>query len=324
FLSRTIVPTMAKYLLRGENHGAAPSRNPLVRLQKRFEEAFEYFRKGYRGGLEFCLHHRGAFLITFFAASLGSLAILIPWLGRDFFPSVDSGTFKLHMRAPTGMRIEETANLCDLVEQSIRKQIPAGEVQSVIDNIGLPYSGINLSYSNSAPVGTSDADILVTLTAEHHPTDDYVHNLRLTLPKQFPGVTFAFLPADMVSQILNFGLPAPIDVQVVGNDLEGNRQYADKLLAKMRYVSGTSDLRIQQPFDEPYLRLRVERTKAEELGFTAHDIAQNLLVSLSGSFQTSPTFWVDPKNHVSYQIATQTPQYRADTLQNLENIPITG
>jgi multidrug efflux pump subunit AcrB len=326
FLSRTIVPTMAKYLLRGEKEhaGNAPSRNPLVRLQKRFEEAFEKFRRSYRSLLEICLHHRRVFLIAFFVVCLGSLAILIPWLGRDFFPSVDSGTFKLHMRAPTGMRIEETANLCDLVEKSIRRQIPAGEVQSVIDNIGLPYSGINLSYSNSAPVGTSDADILVTLSVNHHPTDNYIHQLRLTLPTQFPGVSFAFLPADMVSQILNFGLPAPIDVQVVGNDLEGNRLYADALLAKMRYVAGATDLRIQQPFDEPYLRLRVERTKAEQLGFTAHDIAQNLLVSLSGSFQTSPSFWLDPKNHVSYQIATQTPQYRTDTLQDLENVPITG
>ena len=326
FLSRTIVPAMAKYLLRGEKKEVedAPSRNPLVRLQKGFEAAFERFRHGYRSLLELCLHHRPAFLIAFFAASLGSVAILVPWLGRDFFPSVDSGTFKLHMRAPTGMRIEETANLCDLVEQSIRKEIPAAEVQSVIDNIGLPYSGINLSYSNSAPVGTSDADVLVTLSARHHPTDNYVHQLRQTLPKDFPGVSFAFLPADMVGQILNFGLPAPIDVQVVGNNLEGNRIYADNLLAKMRYVSGATDLRIQQPFDEPYLRLRVERTKAEQLGFTAHDIAQNLLVSLSGSFQTSPTFWVDPKNHVSYQIATQTPQYRTDTLQDLENVPITG
>jgi multidrug efflux pump subunit AcrB len=222
------------------------------------------------------------------------------------------------------MRIEETANLCDQVEQAIRKEIPAGEIQSVIDNIGLPYSGINLSYSNSAPVGTSDADILVTLSVKHHPTDSYIHQLRLALPKQFPGVSFAFLPADMVAQILNFGLPAPIDVQVVGNDVQGNRQYADALLAKMRYVSGATDLRIQQPFDQPYLRLRVERTKAEQLGFTAHDVAQNLLVSLSGSFQTSPSFWLDPKNHVSYQIATQTPQYRTDTLQDVENIPITG
>src|SRR5208282_4491008 len=326
FLSRTIVPTMAKYLLRGEKGeaGHAASRNPLVSLQKRFEGAFEGFRRSYRSLLEVSLHHRRAFLITFFAFCLGSLAILIPWLGRDFFPSVDSGTFKLHMRAPTGMRIEETANLSDLVERSIRGQIPSAEIQSVIDNIGLPYSGINLSYSNSAPVGTSDADILVTLSANHHPTDNYIHQLRLTLPKQFPGTSFAFLPADMVGQILNFGLPAPIDVQVVGNNLDGNRIYADELLAKMRYVSGATDLRIQQPFDEPYLRYSVERTKAQELGFSAQTIAQNLLVSLSGSFQTSPTFWVDPKNHVSYQIATQTPQYRADTLQGLENLPITG
>jgi multidrug efflux pump subunit AcrB len=326
FLSRTIVPTMAKYLLKGDKieAGHAPSRNPLVRLQKGFEAAFARFRDSYRSLLEICLRHRGLFLTTFFVACLGSLAILVPWLGRDFFPSVDSGTFKLHMRAPTGMRIEETANLSDLVEHSIRQQIPPTEIQSIIDNIGLPYSGINLSYSNSAPVGTSDADILVTLSAKHHPTDDYIHQLRLTLAKQFPGVTFAFLPADMVGQILNFGLPAPLDVQVVGNDLQGNRNYADQLLAKMRHVSGATDLRIQQPFDEPYLRLRVERTKAEQLGFTAHDIAQNLLVSLSGSFQTSPTFWVDPKNRVSYQIATQTPQYRTDTLQDIENVPITG
>ena len=326
FLSRTIVPTMAKYLLRGDNKEASDTsvRNPLVRLQKRFEAAFERFRRNYRSLLDICLHHRRAFLMVFFASCLCSLAILIPWLGRDFFPSVDSGTFKLHLRAPTGMRIEETANLCDQVERSIRQQIPSAEVQNVIDNIGLPYSGINLSYSNSAPVGTSDADILVTLSAKHRSTDDYIRQLRLALPKEFPGVTFAFLPADMVGQILNFGLPAPIDVQIVGNDLEGNRRYADGVLARMRYIAGATDLRIQQAFDEPYLRLRVERTKAEELGFSAHDIAQNLLVSLSGSFQTSPTFWVDPKNRVSYQIATQTPQYRTDTLQDVENIPITG
>jgi multidrug efflux pump subunit AcrB len=326
FLSRTIVPTMAKYLLRGEKEhaGDRPSRNPLVRLQKKFEQAFEKFRHSFRGLLDMCLHHRAIFLAAFFVFCIGSLVVLIPWLGQDFFPGVDSGTFKLHMRAPTGMRIEETANLCDQVEQTIREQIPSGEIQSVIDNIGLPYSGINLSYSNSAPVGTSDADILVTLSVKHHPTDDYIHRLRLTLPKKFPGTTFAFLPADMVAQILNFGLPAPIDVQVVGHDLQGNRLYADALLAKIRYVSGATDLRIQQPFDQPYLRMRVERTKAEQLGFTAHDVAQNLLVSLSGSFQTSPSFWLDPANHVSYQIATQTPQYRTDTLQDLQNIPITG
>ena len=195
---------------------------------------------------------------------------------------------------------------------------------SVIDNIGLPYSGINLSYSNSAPIGTSDADILVTLSPKHHPTADYVSQLRLSLAKQFPGVMFAFLPSDMVTQILNFGLPAPVDIQVIGNNLEGNREWASQLMQKIKYVPGTADLRIQQPFDEPYMHLRIERTKAQELGFSAHDIAQNLLVSLSGSFQTSPTFWLDPKNGVSYSIATQTPQYHAATLQDLVNTPVTG
>ncbi len=325
FLSRTIVPTMAKYLLRYQKVGEQPeSRNPLVRLQKRFEAGFEKFRERYHHLLELCLHHRAAFLAVFFAACLGSLALIVPWLGQDFFPSVDAGSFKLHMRGPTGMRIEDTAFLCDLVENSIRKEVPAAEISSVIDNIGLPYSGINLSYSNSAPVGTSDADILVTLSPKHHPTADYVNQLRLSLAKQFPGVMFAFLPSDMVTQILNFGLPAPIDIQVLGNNLEGNRAWASALLQKVRYVPGTADLRIQQPFDEPYMHLNIERTKAQELGYSAHDIAQNVLVSLSGSFQTSPTFWLSPQNGVSYSIATQTPQYRADTLQDLFNMPVTG
>jgi multidrug efflux pump subunit AcrB len=325
FLSRTIVPTMAKYLLRNQKVGEQPeSRNPLVRLQKRFEAGFDKFRERYHRLLELCLHHRSAFLAVFFAACLGSLAIIVPWLGQDFFPSVDAGSFKLHLRGPTGMRIENTAFLCDLVENSIRQQVPAAELSSIIDNIGLPYSGINLSYSNSAPVGTSDADVLVTLTPKHHPTADYVNQLRLSLAKQFPGVMFAFLPSDIVTQILNFGLPAPIDIQVLGNNLEGNRAWASALLQKIRYVPGTADLRIQQPFDEPYMHLRIERTKAQELGYSAHDIAQNVLVSLSGSFQTSPTFWLSPQNGVSYSIATQTPQYRADTLQDLVNMPVTG
>jgi multidrug efflux pump subunit AcrB len=326
FLSRTIVPTMAKYLLRGQNIGerAVGSRNLFVRLQQRFEAGFEAFRERYHRLLESCLHHRQAFLIIFFVACLGSLAVIVPWLGQDFFPPVDAGSFKLHMRAPTGMRIEDTAFLCDQVEDSIRKQIPPDEVASIIDNIGLPYSGINLSYSNSAPIGSSDADILVTLSEKHHPTADYVNQLRLSLARQFPGVMFAFLPSDMVTQILNFGLPAPIDIQVIGNNLEGNRVWASQLMQQIKYVPGTADLRIQQPFDEPYMHLRIERTKAQELGFSAHDIAQNLLVSLSGSFQTSPTFWVDPKNGVSYSIATQTPQYDAATLQDLVNTPVTG
>jgi multidrug efflux pump subunit AcrB len=326
FLSRTIVPTMAKYLLRGQKVGnhAAYSRNVLVRFQKKFESAFESFRNAYRGVLERCLHHRRAFLLAFFAACLGSIAVVVPWLGQDFFPAVDAGSFKLHMRGPTGMRIEDTAFLCDLVEDSIRKQVPASEVDSIIDNIGLPYSGINLSYSNSAPIGTSDADIMVTLSPKHHPTENYVKQLRLSLAKNFPGVTFAFLPSDMVTQILNFGLPAPIDIQVMGHDLEGNRVWADQVLEKIRSVPGAVDLRVQQPFDQPYLHMQIERTKAQQLGFSAHDIAQNLLVSLSGSFQTSPTYWLDPRNGVSYSIATQTPQYRADSLQDLVNTPVTG
>jgi len=324
-LSRTIVPTMAKYLLQNESHEQAGELgNFFIRLQRRFEASFERLREGYGRLLERCLDHRKAFLLAFFAVCLGSLALIVPWLGQNFFPSVDAGSFALHLRAPTGMRIEDTAFLCDEVENSIRRQISVAEVSSIIDNIGLPYSGINLSYSNSAPVGTSDADILVTLSPKHHPTADYVRQLRLSLGKEFPGVMFAFLPSDMVTQILNFGLPAPIDIQVIGNDLDGNRVWADRLLQKVRYVPGTTDLRIQQPFDDPYLHLRIERTKAQELGFTAHDIAQNLLVSLSGSFQTSPTFWVDPRSGVSYSIAIETPQYRADTLQDLVNTPITG
>jgi multidrug efflux pump subunit AcrB len=328
FLSRTLVPMMSKYLLRGHEHDverhSLSSRNPFVRWQVRFEKGFEHLRTGYHGLLERCLYHRRAFVTAFFAACLASIAVVAPWLGQDFFPTVDSGTFKLHLRAPTGTRIEETARLCDLVEQSIRRQLPAGAVSTVTDNIGLPYSGLNLSYSNSAPVGSSDADILVTLNERGHVTGKYVHDIRIGLAKQFPGVTFAFLPSDIVSQILNFGLPAPIDIQILGNNLEGNRKYANALLEQVRKVPGIADPRLQQPADQPYMHVFVDRTKAQQIGYTAHDIAQNLLVSLSGSFQTSPTFWVDPRNRVSYQIATQTPQYRVNRLQDLENVPVTG
>jgi multidrug efflux pump subunit AcrB len=325
-LSRTIVPTMAKYLLRHQKavDGNAPGRNLLVRFQRWFEAGFDRFRAAYRTLLGLVLNHRRAFLVTFFAACLASLAIIVPFLGQNFFPSVDAGSFTLHLRARTGLRIEDTAFLCDEVENSIRSKIPPTELSSIIDNIGLPYSGINLSYSNSAPVGASDADILVTLAPKHHPTADYVQQLRMNLAKEFPGVIFAFLPSDIVTQILNFGLPAPIDIQVVGNDLAGNRLWADQLLQKVRYVPGTTDLRIQQPFDNPFIHLRVERTKAQELGFSAHDVAQNLLVSLSGSFQTAPTYWLDPKTRVSYPIATQTPQYRTSSLPDLVNTPVTG
>ena len=327
-LSRTLVPTMAKFLLRNheENgHGHSTGKSSLMRrFQLGFENSFDRIRSAYHALLERCLHHRRLFLTGFLGLCIVSVFALVPFLGRDFFPTVDSGQFKLHLRAPTGTRIEETARLSDLVEQSIRQTIPPDQLSGIIDNIGLPYSGINLSYSNSAPVGPADADILVTLPPKHAPTDNYIHDLRIKLAHEFPGVTFAFLPADIVTQILNFGLPAPIDVQVVGNDLQGNREYADKLLERIRGVEGTADLRIQQAFDQPKLHIWVDRTKAQEIGFSQRDIASNLLVSLSGSFQTSPSFWLDPKNGVSYNIATETPQYRVDTLQGLENIPITG
>jgi CzcA family heavy metal efflux pump len=325
-LSRTLVPTMAKYLLKDHeaeaDHLPKESRNPLVRLQIGFEKAFEHFRERYQEMLESALHHRKAVLLGFIAFALASMVVLIPWLGEDFFPAVDSGQFKLHLRARTGTRIEETARLCDLVEQSIREQVPSDQIASIIDNIGLPYSGINLSYSNSAPIGPADADILVSLSRDHAPTAKYIHDIRVKLAREFPGVTFAFLPADIVSQILNFGLPAPIDVQVVGYDLDGNRQFANKLFDRIKYVPGISDLRIYQPFNQPKLHINVDRTKAEQVGYTQRDIASNLLISLSGSFQTSPTFWLNPKTGVSYSIVTQTPQYRMDSLQNLENIPL--
>src|SRR5712664_3719008 len=326
-LSRTVVPTMAKWLLRGHEHDAEhtkPSRNPFVRMQLRFEKAFERLRDGYHGVLQRCLNHRRAFLIAFFAACLGSLGLIVPWLGQDFFPSVDSGSFNLHVRAPTGTRIEETARLCDLIERSIRRQLPQGEISNIVDNIGLPYSGINTSYNNTGTVGTQDADILVTFGVNNHKTAKYVHDLRISLAKQFPGVTFSFLPSDIVTQILNFGLPAPIDIQVVGTDLAGNQQFATRLLEQVKYVSGIADARIQQPFDEPYIHLWLDRTKAQQVGFNANSIATNVLISLGGSFQTSPTFWVDPRNKVSYQIATQTPQYRVETLPQLASMPITG
>ena len=328
-LSRTLVPTMAKYLLvaqtgAGLHHGhQTESRNPFVRIQSKFEGGFERFREGYKGLLGRCLHHRGVFVLLFLAACVLSF-VLLPWLGQDFFPAVDGGEFKLHLRAPTGTRIEETAALCDRIEAQIRKQIPAAELATVLDNIGMPYSSINLSYSNSAPIGPGDADILVSLKKDHRPTAEYVHDLRLELNRDFPGVTFYFLPADMVSQILNFGLPAPIDIQIVGRNLSANREFADRLMNKLKFVSGTTDMRIQQAFDQPRLHIDVDRTKASQIGFTQRDVANNLLISLSGSSQTSPTFWLDPKTGVSYNIAAQTPQYRLDSLHDLENIPVTG
>ena len=326
-LSRTIVPTMAKYLLKEHDKEAEilkkKSRNPLVRGQQLFEHYFEKLRVGYQSVLELCIEHSAVFIVLFFVFCIGSFALLYPWLGQDFFPSSDSGQFKLHLRARTGTRIEETARLCDEIDSTIREEIPKAELVTIIDNIGLPYSGLNTSYSNSAAVGTADADIQVSLAEKHHPTDDYVQELRRKLPQKFPGVTFYTLPVDMVTQILNFGLPAPLDIQFVGPQQQANRELAERMMNEIKYVPGAADLRIQQPFDNPRFTIDVDRTKSQQIGLQQRDIAQSLLVATSGSFQTSPTFWLDPRNGVSYNIAVQSPQYNLDSLQDLNNIPLT-
>ena len=326
FLSRTIVPTMAKYLLRGHEHDrvdqAKASRNPFIRFQITFEHYFEKLRTWYYGVLGFCMEYRVVFLVAIVAFWVGSIVLLYPWLGQDFFPSVDGGQFKLHVRAHTGTRIEDTARICDQIEDVIRQEIPQAETGTIIDNIGVPYSGLNLSYSNSATVGTADADILVTLAEKHRPTGEYTHNLREKLTLQFPGTEFYYLPTDMVSQILNFGLPAQIDVQVVGNALEQDHDLAEHMMEQISHIPGTTDLRIQQPFNLPNWTINVDRTRAQQVGFSQHDVANDVLTSLSGSFQTSPTFYLNPQNHVSYNIAVQTPQYEVQNLQQLQNFPI--
>jgi multidrug efflux pump subunit AcrB len=326
-LSRTVVPTMAKYLLKEHTDEDAikreKSRNPFVVFQRGFERNFERIRGGYVRILTFAVDHATIFVVGFMVLCVVSVAVLAPWLGQDFFPSVDSGAFRIHVRARTSMRIEETAALCDHIDNAIRREIPKKEVTTIIDNIGLPYSGYNLSYSTSAPIGTADADILVQLTEDHHPTGDYVNRLRLILSRQFPGVTFYVLPVDIVTQILNFGLSAPIDVQVIGPDLQHNRVYAERLLNDIKYVPGATDTRIQQPFDAPKFTVNVDRTRASEVGLTQRDVASSILVSLSGSFQTTPNFYLDPKNGVSYNIAVQSPQYGLDSVAELQSLPIT-
>ena len=326
FLSRTIVPTMAKYLLRGHEHDrvdqAKASRNPFIRFQIKFEHYFERLRIWYHGVLNICLEHRAVFLLSIVAFWVVSIGALYPWLGQDFFPSSDGGQFKLHVRAHTGTRVEDTARLCDQIEDVIRKEIPQRELGTIIDNIGIPYSGMNLSYSNSAPVGTADADIQVTLAEKHRPTGEYTQALRDKLTREFPGTEFYFLPTDMVSEILNLGLPAQIDVQVVGQAVERDHELAEHMMQQISQVPGTTDLRIQQPFNLPTWTINVDRTRAQQVGYSQRDVANDVLTSLSGSFQTSPTFFLDPKNDVSYNIAVQTPQYDVRNLQQLENFPI--
>ena len=327
FFSRTLVPTLAKYLLRHHHkpsdlHPAA-TRNPFMRVHVAFERGFSATRERYHGFLAARIAHPVPFVIAFLVCCLLSMALL-PFIGRDFFPQVDAGTIALHLRAKTGMRVEETAVLTDRIDKRIRQLIPAHELHSIIDNIGLPVSGINLSYSNTGTIGTSDADVLITLNPDHHPTIGYVHLLRRKLNDEFPGVQFAFLPADIVSQTLNFGMPAPIDVQIVGRDVTANRAFAAKLLAKLRGVPGFVDARIQQPADLPRIFIDVDRTRAQQAGFTQKDIASDLLITLSGSQQTSPTFWLNPRNGVSYNVVTEAPQYTIDSLQSLANIPLTA
>jgi multidrug efflux pump subunit AcrB len=327
-LSRTVVPTMAKYLLKehdeAETERKRSSRNPFIRFQQGFEAGFENFRHGYLRLLTLCVDFPAVFLVLFMVFALASVGLLLPSLGQDFFPSVDSGQFKIHVRARTGTRIEETALLCDHIDSTIREQVPAKEVVSIVDNIGLPYSGLNLSYSTSAPIGPADADIQVQLTPDHHPTEAYVESLRTVLNRNYPGVTFYVLPVDIVTQILNFGLSAPIDIQIVGPDLYGNRALAERMLNEVRYVPGAADARIQQPFNYPNMTVNVDRTRAQTIGITQKDVATSLLVALSGSFQTTPSFYLDPKSGVTYNVAIQAPQYKLDSLAALESLPVTG
>ena len=324
-LSRTLVPTLAKYLLHKHiEHDAVVPRNAMQRFQQRFEAGFEAMRGKYLQGLEAALRYPRIFLSGFLAIVIVSLLVLAPWLGSDFFPDVDSGEIKLHLRAHTGTRVEETARIVADVEQAVRAIIPADELGTVVQNVGLPSSGINLTYTNSAPIGSADADIQISLQDHHQPAADYVRILRRELPEKFPGVTFAFLPADIVSQILNFGLPSPIDIQVVGRDAVGNREVARQLLDKFRRVPGMADLRIQQAYDLPEMYVNVDRTHAQQMGLSQRDVATDMLISLSGSFQTAPAFWLNPKNGVSYSINTQMPQYTIDSLDALRNLPITG
>jgi multidrug efflux pump subunit AcrB len=326
-LSRTLVPTMAKYLLRehtphGETH-AHRSRNPLARFQQGFETGFLAVRQRYYGLLRLAVGQPLRFIVGFLAVVVLSFG-LAPFLGQNFFPEVDAGQIKLHVRAQTGTRIEETARLCDEVEQRIRQLIPRRDLGEVVDNIGLPISGINIAYGNSGTIGPEDADIYVTLKPDHRPTATYVRKLRKDLPRQFPGASFAFLPADIITQILNFGLPAPVDVQVIGPNQKANRAYADTLLAAIRDVPGVADLRMEQAFNQPTLDVNVNRSFADEVGLTQRDVATSLLTSLAGSGQTAPTFWLNPANGVSYPIIVQTPQYRMDSWSDLRNLPITS
>jgi multidrug efflux pump subunit AcrB len=318
-LSRTLVPTLAMYLLRAKEHG--PIRNPFMRFQRGFERRFEKVRGSYQLLLTRLVLSRKLFVPAFLLGCL-CVFLLVPFLGQDFFPSTDSGEFILHFRDKTGTRIEETARSADLIEASIRRKIPGKEINNILDNIGLPYSPMNTMHSTSGVVGAADGDVMVTLNEDHHPTANYIRSLRKELPREFPGVLFYFLPADITTQILNFGLPAPIDIQLQSNDIVASTREATDLLQQLRQVPGLTDLRIQQPTDYPTLQVDLDRTKAAQGGYTTRDLSQSLLNTLSGSFQITPMFYLNYKNGVNYNLVAQTPQEHMDTLQDIQNIPI--
>jgi len=329
-LSRTLVPTLVMWFERNADHTkhadtahVRPWLRPFVLLQQSFERTFDKFREGYRRLLGVILGRRLLFAALFLGFCVASW-LLVPFLGQDFFPSVDAGIFRLHVRAHSGTRVEETAVLVDRVESEIRREIPARELAGTIDNIGLPISGINLSYSDSGVAGTADGDIMVSLRTGHRPTPDYVRNLRLALNRDFPGVTFYFLPADIVSQTINFGLPAPFDVQVLGRDLAGNQQVAAAIAAKTRQVPGAVDVRIQQPSDLPRFEFAIDRTKASELNLSEKDVASSVLLNLSGSTQVQPTFWLDSHIGVQYLLNIRVPEYRMTSLSEVNSMPVTA
>ncbi|MEO7431714.1 MAG: efflux RND transporter permease subunit [Dokdonella sp.] len=326
-LSRTLVPTMAKYLLQKhvshDQQSGVPSRNPLVRFQRGFERRFERFRAGYRELLKLTLLHRGVFVSAFMGFVLLSF-LLVPFLGRNFFPAVDGGQILMHARVQVGTRVEETANQFARIQKAIRQIVPPDEIAVMVDNIGLSTSSINLTYNNTGIMGEQDGDIQIALKEGHRPTADYVKQLRETLPREFPGVTFSFPPADIVSQILNFGSPAPIDLQIRGANLDAGFDYANVLLPKIRAIAGVADARIQQSRSARVFKVDIDRTRAQEVGITTRDVTNDLVVNLAGSSQVSPTFWLNPQNGVSYPIVIQTPQYRLDSLSSLANVPIGG
>jgi multidrug efflux pump subunit AcrB len=327
-LSRTLVPTLVMWFERNherlhKTQGAAVLLRPFIALQRGFERMFDRFRTAYRNLLGTVLNHRGTFAVVFLSFAAGSW-LLLPFLGQDFFPSVDAGIFRLHVRAATGTRIEETAKLVDEVEKAIRKQIPANELQGIIDNIGLPISGINLSYNDSGVSGPADGDITVALQTNHKPTDEYVRQLRLGLHRQFPGATFYFLPADITTETINFGLPAPFDIQVSGRNLAADQKVAHDLAEKIGQVHGAVDIRIQQPDDYQRFMFSVDRTRASGMGLTEQQVASSVLLSLSGSEQVQPVYWLDRSNGVEYLVNIRTPEYRLESLSQLQSLPITA